>query len=58
MSLDNVWVVLVACVLQLSILVVQKLALHQNRVEFRQQYIGDIIISLATSCNVVRRHAM
>ena len=44
-------------VLKSSIIVVQKLALHQNGVEFRQQPIGDIRISLAASYNVVRRRA-
>ena len=51
-------VVLEACVLKLSIFVVQKLALHQNGVEFRQQSIGNIRISPATSCDVVRRRTM
>ena len=44
-------------VLKSSIFVVQKLALHQNGVEFRQQSIGDIRISLATLSDVVQRHA-
>ena len=39
--------------LKLSIFVIQKLALHQNGVEFRQQSIGDVRISRATSYNVV-----
>ena len=47
-----------ACVLKLSIFVVQKLALHQNGVEFRQQSIGNIRISPATSKDVVRRRTM
>ena len=51
-------VVLEACVLKLSIFVVQKLALHQNGVEFRQQSIGNIRISPATSYDVVRRRTM
>ena len=44
-------------VLKLSIFVVQKLALHQNGVEFRQQSIGDIRSSVATLYDVVRRRA-
>ena len=40
-----------AYVLQLSIFVAQRLALHQNGVEFRQLSIGDVRISLATSYN-------
>ena len=45
-SLDTVRVVL--AVLKSSIFVVQKLALHQNGVEFCQQSIGNIRISPAT----------
>ena len=44
-------------VLNSSIFVVQKLALHQNGVEFRQQSIGDIRSSVATLYDVVRRRA-
>ena len=44
-------------VLKSSIFVVQKLALHQNGVEFRQQSIGDIRSSVATFYAVVRGHA-
>ena len=43
-------------VLKLLILIVQRLALHQNRVEFRQQFIGAIIISLTALHNIVRCH--
>ena len=43
--------------LNMSIFVVQKLALHQNGVEFRQQSIGDIRSSVATLYDVVRRRA-
>ena len=41
-------------VLKSSIFVVQKLALHQNGVEFRQQSIGDIRSSVATFYDIVR----
>ena len=41
-------------VLKLSIFVVQKLALHQNGVKFRQLSISDIIISLATLYDIMR----
>ena len=44
-------------VLNSSIFVVQKLALHQNGVEFRQQSIGDIRSSVATLYDVARRRA-
>ena len=44
-------------VLRSSILVVQKLALHQNGVEFRQQSIGDIKSNVATLYDIVRRRA-
>ena len=44
-----------ANVLKSSILVVQRMALHQNGVEFSQQSIGDIRISLATLYDVMRR---
>ena len=47
-----------AYVLKLSIFVAQRLALHQNGVEFRQLSIGDIRISLDTSYDVVRRRAV
>ena len=43
-------------VLKLLILIIQRLALHQNRVEFRQQFIGAIIISLTALHNIVRCH--
>ena len=44
-------------VLKSSIFVVQKLALHQNGVEFRQQSIGDIRSSVTTLYDVLRRRA-
>ena len=44
----TVRLVLEACVLKPSIFVVQKLVLHENMIEFFQQSIGDIRISLAT----------
>ena len=47
-----------AYVLKLSMFVAQRLALHQNEVEFRQLSIGDIRISLATTYNVVRRRTV
>ena len=47
-----------AYVLKFSILVAQRLALHQNGVEFRQLSIGDIRISLATTYDVVRRRSV
>ena len=45
-------------VLKSPIFVIQKLALHENGVEFHQQSIGDIRISLATFYDVVRRRKM
>ena len=57
-SSDTVRVVPEAYVLRLSIFVAQRLALHQNGVEFCQLSIGDIRISLATSFDVVRRRAV
>ena len=42
-------------VLKLSILIVQKLALHQNGVEFRQQFNGAIRTSLTAPYNDVQR---
>ena len=45
-------------VLKLSILIVQRLALHQNGVEFSQQSIGDIRISLATLYDDVQCRVM
>ena len=51
-------VVMKAFVLELTIFVVQKLALHQNGVEFRQQSIGAIRASQPTSKDVVRRRAL
>ena len=45
-------------VLQLSILIVQRQALHQNGVEFRQQFNGAIKTSLTALYNDVRRRAM
>ena len=42
-------------VLKLSILIVQKLALHQNGVEFRQQFNGAIRTSLTAPYDDVRR---
>ena len=51
-SIDTVRVVL--DVLNSSIFVVQKLALHQNGVEFRQQSIGDIRSCVATLYEVAR----
>ena len=47
-SSDTVRLVPEAYVLKLSIFVAQRLALHQNGVEFCQLSIGDIRISLAT----------
>ena len=47
-----------AYVLKFSILVAQRLALHQNGVEFLQLSIGDIRISLATTYDVVRRRSV
>ena len=47
-----------AYISKLSIFVAQRLALHQNGVEFRQLSIGDIRISLATPYDVVRRRAV
>ena len=44
-------------VLKSSILIVQKLALHQNGVKFRQQFNGAIRSSLSAPYNDVRRHA-
>ena len=44
--------------LELSFFVVQKLALYQNGVAFRQKSIGDIRISLATLYDVVRRRTV
>ena len=44
------------CVLKLSIFVVQKLALHQNGVQFRQQSIGDIRGSVATLYDLFLLH--
>ena len=44
-------------VLNSSILIVQKLALHQNGVEFRQQFNGAIKTSLTAYCDDVRRRA-
>ena len=44
-------------VLKLSILIVQKLALHQNGVEFRQQFNGAIRTSLTAPHDDVRRRA-
>ena len=55
-SLDTVSVVQEARVLKSSIFVTQKLALHQNWVEFCQQSIGDIRISIATLYAVARRN--
>ena len=43
--------------LKLSIFGIQKLVLHQNGVEFNQQSIGDIRISLATLYDIIRRRA-
>ena len=40
-----------------SFFIVQKLALHKNAVEFRQQFNGAICTSLATPYNDVRRRA-
>ena len=54
-SSDTVRVVPEAYALKLSIFVAQRLALHQNGVEFCQLSIGDTRISLATSYDVVRR---
>ena len=47
-----------AYVLKLSIFVAQRLALHQNGVEFCQLSIGGIRISLDTSYDVVRHGAV
>ena len=47
MHSDTVRVVPEVYVLELSIFIVQKLALHQNGVEFRHQSIGDIRIGPA-----------
>ena len=52
-SSDTVRVVPEANVLKLSIFVAQRLAIHQNGVEFRQLSIGDIRVSLATSYDAV-----
>ena len=41
-----------------SIFIVQKLALHKNGVEFRQQFNGAICTSLATPYDDVRRRAI
>ena len=49
MRSDTVREVWEAFVLKWSIFVVQRLALHQNGVEFRQQSIGDIRISQTMS---------
>ena len=43
--------------LELSILIVQRLALHQNRVKFRQKSIGAIRCGVATSYDDVRHRA-
>ena len=43
-------------VVKSSIFVVQKMALHQNGVEFCQQSISDIRSSVATLYDVVRRY--
>ena len=43
-------------VLKLLILIIQRLALHQNRVEFRQQFIGAIIISLTALHDIAQCH--
>ena len=45
-------------VLEWSFFVVQRLALHQNGVQFHQQSIGDIGISQAMLQDFVRRCAM
>ena len=45
-------------VLKSSILILQRLALHQNGVEFRQNSIGAIICSVATSYDDVRRRTV
>ena len=47
----------IARALKWSIFIVQKLALHKNGVEFRQQFNGAICTSLATPYDDVRRHA-
>ena len=48
------------CILHLylkwSILIVQKLALHQNGVEFRQQFNGVIRISIIATYDDLQRH--
>ena len=44
-------------VLKSSILIVQKLALHQNGVEFRQQFNGSIRSSLTPPFDDIRRRA-
>ena len=49
---------LIAWALRWSIFIVQKLALHKNGVEFRQQFIGDIRTSLTATYDDVRRCAM
>ena len=49
--------VLMDSVLKLSILIVQKLALHQNGVEFRQQVNGSIRTSLTAPHDDIRRRA-
>ena len=46
-----------AYVLELSIFVVQRLALHQNGVEFRQQFNGVVRTSLSALYDNVRRRA-
>ena len=43
--------------LKWSVFIVQKLALHENGVEFRQQFNGAICTSLATPYDDVRRRA-
>ena len=40
-----------------SLFIVEKLALHKNGVEFRQQFNGAICTSLATPYDDVRRRA-
>ena len=47
----------IARALKWSIFIVQKLALHKNGVEFRQQSNGDICTSHATPYDDVRRRA-
>ena len=46
-----------AYVLELSIFVVQRLALHQNGVEFHQQFNGAISTSISSPYDNVRRRA-